>query len=105
MEIKEEIYKSLASLDRTINEPARLSIMAALYELKEADFVFLHRITGLTRGNLSSHIYKLADEGYIEVEKKFIGKKPTTICRLTEKGKKAFKEYIEILRKIIDTAD
>ena len=100
--MKDEIYSKLASLNRLINEPARLAIMAALYDLEEADFVFLHRITGLTRGNLSSHIYKLAEGGYVEVEKKFIGKKPTTVCRLTEKGRKAFEEYLKTLQPLIE---
>ena len=99
--MKDDIYARLASLNRLINEPARLAIMAALYDLEEADFVFLHRITGLTRGNLSSHIYKLAEGGYVEVEKKFIGKKPTTVCRLTPKGREAFERYIASLKELV----
>ncbi len=99
-----DLYRNLANLDRTINEPARLSIMAALYDLEEADFTFLHRITGLTRGNLSSHIYKLADAGYIEVEKKFVGKRPLTVCRLTPEGRKAFERYLSALKDLLSHA-
>ncbi len=99
--MRDNLYSKLSSLDRTINEPARLSIMAALYDLKEADFVFLQRLTGLTRGNLSAHIYKLADKGYIAVEKRFVGKKPVTVCRLTPEGERAFREYVSVLEDLV----
>ncbi len=99
--MKDDLYRNLANLDRTINEPARLSIMAALYDLEEADFTFLHRITGLTRGNLSSHIYRLANGGYVEVEKKFLGKRPVTVCRLTPEGRRAFERYVAALRELV----
>jgi len=83
----------LANLDRLIHEPARLMMMAYLYVVEAADFLFLVRQTGLTLGNLSSHMSKLEAAGYIEVEKKFVGKKPHTMLRLTPEGRAAFENY------------
>lgn len=83
----------LANLDRLIHEPARLMMMAYLYVVEAADFLFLVRQTGLTLGNLSSHMSKLEAAGYIEVEKKFVGKKPHTMLRLTPEGRTAFETY------------
>ncbi len=100
-----EIYRKITELDRVVNEPARLAILIALYELKEADFVFLHRITGITRGNLSAHLKKLEEAGYAEIEKKFVGKKPTTIIRLTREGRKALTRYFETLKDAIQNIE
>lgn len=80
-------------IDRVIHEPARLVIMSHLYVLDRADFLFLKRQTGLTWGNLSSHITKLENAGYVEVIKKFIERKPYTLIQLTELGRKAFENY------------
>ncbi len=80
-------------IDRVIHEPARLMIMAHLYVVDSADFLFLMRQTGLTFGNLSSHMAKLEAAGYIEVVKDFIERKPHTMLRVTEKGRRAFDEY------------
>jgi DNA-binding transcriptional ArsR family regulator len=80
-------------LDRVIHEPARLRIVALLSGAEEADFLFLQRETGLTKGNLSSHLVKLEEVGYIEVEKTFRGKIPMTVLRLTAKGRAAFEGY------------
>ncbi|MFW9832627.1 MAG: winged helix-turn-helix domain-containing protein [Candidatus Thorarchaeota archaeon] len=85
-------------IDRLIHEPARLMIMAQLFVIEEADFIFLMRQTGLTWGNLSSHMSKLEAAEYIEVRKEFLDKKPHTILKLTEKGRNAFTEY----RRTID---
>jgi DNA-binding MarR family transcriptional regulator len=80
-------------IDRVIHEPARLIIMAHLYVVDSADFLFLMRQTGLTFGNLSSHMAKLEGAGYIEVVKDFIERKPHTMLKMTPKGKRAFEEY------------
>ena len=85
--------ESLVDIDRLIHEPARLMIMAYLYVVDGADFLFLVRQTGLTLGNLSSHMSKLETAGYVDVEKKFVGKKPHTMLRLTERGRAAFSKY------------
>jgi DNA-binding MarR family transcriptional regulator len=80
-------------IDKLIHEPARLKIMAQLYVVEEADFIFLMRQTGLTWGNLSSHMSKLEDAEYIEVRKEFVDKKPRTILKLTTTGREAFEKY------------
>jgi len=86
-------YREIVSLDRLIHQPTRLAIMAVLYSCEGADFIYLKNTTGLTKGNLSSHLSKLEEAGYIEIEKSFKGKFPHTTCRLTEQGRKAFAEY------------
>jgi len=83
----------LTQLDRLIHEPARLMITMVLQGVGEADFLYLQRECGLTQGNLSSHLAKLEEAGYVEIEKKFKGKLPLTICRLTDKGRAAFAGY------------
>jgi DNA-binding transcriptional ArsR family regulator len=80
-------------VNRIIHEPARLTIMALLSGAKEADFLFLQRETGLTKGNLSSHLAKLEESAYIDIEKKFRGKIPLTVIRLTPSGRAAFQGY------------
>jgi DNA-binding transcriptional ArsR family regulator len=73
-------------LDRLIHEPGRLAILTVLSSVADADFVFLQRTTGLTKGNLSSHLTKLEDAGLVTVEKRFVRKKPNTKITLTEDG-------------------
>ncbi len=80
-------------IDRVIHEPARLLIMAHLYVVDSADFLFLMRQTGLTFGNLSSHMAKLEGAGYIEVVKDYVDRKPHTMLRMTARGRAAFEEY------------
>ncbi len=80
-------------LDRIIHEPARLLIVALLNGVKEADFLWLLRETELTKGNLSSHLTKLEDAKYVEIEKTFRGKIPLTLIRLTDAGANALVEY------------
>jgi DNA-binding MarR family transcriptional regulator len=92
----------LDDIDRLIHEPARLMIMAYLYVVDSADFIFLMRQTGLTWGNLSAHMSKLEAAGYIEVVKDFVDKKPHTMLRLTEKGREAFREYRQKMKGVLD---
>jgi DNA-binding MarR family transcriptional regulator len=94
--------QEIAQLDRLIHEPARLTIMMILYGAGEADFLYLQREGGFTQGNLSGHLAKLEDAGYVEIEKKFKGKVPLTVCRLTGKGKAAFTGYAQKMRGILD---
>jgi DNA-binding transcriptional ArsR family regulator len=68
--------RDLTDLDRVIHEPARLMIVSLLYVSKDADFIFLQRETGLTKGNLSSHLARLEAAGYVRIEKMFRGKPP-----------------------------
>jgi len=85
--------QSLTNVDKVIHEPARLNILAHLYVIESADFLFMMRQTGLTFGNLSAHMSKLETAGYIKIIKEFVGKKPHTMLKITEKGKQAFDEY------------
>lgn len=81
------------SLDRLIHEPARLVLISNLAVVDEADFVFLARQTGLSAGNISSHMSRLENAGYVSIDKTFAGKRPRTTYRLTGAGRSAFEEY------------
>jgi len=84
---------SLEDIDRVVHEPARLLILCHLYVLKSADFLYLLRNTGLTRGNLSAHMRKLESAGYVDVEKTFVDRLPLTVFRLTRVGRSALRRY------------
>ena len=93
---------ALAEVDRLIHEPARLAIMTLLYTLESADFLFLLRQTGLSKGNLSSHLARLEAARYVSIEKTFRGKLPLTICRLTLVGRQAFRAYRDQLKRAVE---
>lgn len=97
----EKYQEPLSGIDRFIHEPSRLTIMAHLYVVDSADFIFLLKQTGMTWGNLSVHISKLEDAGYLEVKKEFIGKKPHTVISLTKKGKAAFNAYRKGMKEVL----
>jgi DNA-binding MarR family transcriptional regulator len=97
-----EIARNMADLDRLVHEPARLVILTILYTLESADFLYLQREASLTKGNLSSHLSKLEEAGYIEIQKTYQGKMPLTICRLTEAGRKAFEAYREQIKQFLE---
>jgi len=80
-------------IDRVVHEPARLLILANLNVVESADFRFLMNRTGLTWGNLSSHLNKLEEAGYIAVEKTYLGKRPYTLLSMSENGREAFETY------------
>ena len=101
-EPRAEDQQSAVKIDRLIHEPARFSIMAHLYVVESADFLFLMHQTGLTRGNLSSHISKLEAAGYLDVVKEFVGKKPHTMLRLTDEGRAAFRAYRQNMKQALD---
>jgi DNA-binding transcriptional ArsR family regulator len=101
-EIGGEDLQPIADIDRIIHEPARLMILALLYVVESGDFTFLMRQTGLTWGNLSSHMSKLEEAGYIEVEKEFVGRKPHTMLHLTDEGRAAFREYRQSMKQVLD---
>jgi len=92
----------IQNIDRLIHEPSRLTIMMHLYVVESADFQFLQHQTGMTPGNLSSHLRKLEDAGYVEVTKEFMDRTPHTALKLTKKGREAFKQYRKSVKKIID---
>jgi DNA-binding HxlR family transcriptional regulator len=94
--------QNLSGLDRVIHEPARLTLVALLSSVKSADFLYLLKESGLTKGNLSVHLSKLEEAGYVEVEKTFRGKVPHTEYHLTSEGKSAFDQYRKSLGAIIN---
>jgi DNA-binding MarR family transcriptional regulator len=98
----EEDFQPIADIDRTIHAPARLQILALLMVIESADFTFLMRQTGLTRGNLSSHLGKLEEAGYIRITKEFVDKIPRTLIRLTDEGREAIQDYRETMRQVVE---
>ena len=92
----------MVDVDRLVHEPARLMILANLYVVESADFVFLMNQVGLTWGNLSADLTKLEEAGYLEIEKAFKGKRPNTLLRLTEKGREAFKDYTQKMKQVFN---
>ena len=98
-----ERAQEIAQLDRVIHEPARLTIMLILEGVNEADFLYLQREGGFTQGNLSGHLGKLEEAGYVEIEKRFKGKVPLTVCRLTGKGRAAYSGYSQRMMGLLKT--
>lgn len=95
----------MTDLDRVIHEPARLLVVALLASVREADFLWVLRESALTKGNLSSHLAKLEEAGYVEVEKTYKGKIPLTVLRLTRQGKAAFERYKKTLNGVLAKTD
>jgi len=97
-----EDLRRVTELDRLIHEPARLLIVTILSSVESADFLFLQRETGLTKGNLSAHLSKLENAGYVKIQKTFKGKLPLTICKLTAAGTKAITQYRQQLQSFME---
>ncbi len=93
--------QNMSGLDRVIHEPARLMLVALLSAVESADFLYLLKESELTKGNLSVHLSKLEEAGYVEVEKTFRGKMPHTEYHLTSKGKSAFEQYRKSLSSVL----
>lgn len=91
----------MKELNPLLHSQLRLAIMSILMNVEEADFVYLKEKTEATSGNISVQLDKLATAEYIEVKKSFVGRKPHTTCRITNKGKEAFEEYINALRSYL----
>lgn len=89
-------------IDRVIHEPARLFLVAHLYVVESADYVFLMQSTGLTWGNLSSHLSKLEEAGYVDLEKDFVDRKPHTMVKLTDAGRTAFDVYRRQMKQLFE---
>jgi len=88
-------------INRIVHEPARLKILAYLSLVESADFTFLVSRIGLTMGNLSAHISKLEDAGYIVVNKEFKDNRPRTMISLTSEGSEAFTTYREEMLQLL----
>jgi DNA-binding MarR family transcriptional regulator len=93
--------RGLADIDRVIHEPARLAITTILSVVESADFLFLQREAGLTKGNLSSHLAKLEEARYVSIEKTYRGRVPLTLVRLTPVGAAALRNYRSQLREFL----
>jgi DNA-binding transcriptional ArsR family regulator len=97
-------FEQLANLDRRVHDPARLAILTALSACERADFLFLLRVTGLTKGNLSSHLSKLEEAGLVEIEKRFMEKRPQTLVRLSGAGRQAIEGYWKGMGELRESA-
>ena len=95
------ILRSILELDRMVHEPARLAILGMLNLVEEADFLFLLKETGLTRGNLSSHMSKLETRGYITVSKGYSGRTPRTALAITTEGRRALRDYMTEMEAVL----
>ncbi len=98
-------FSELNNIDRLVHEPTRLMVIASLYVVESADYTFLMRQAGLTWGNLSAHLSKLEEAGYIEIEKTYRGKRPYTLVRLSDLGRTTFKNYITQMKTILNNLD
>ncbi|HEY3421159.1 MAG TPA: transcriptional regulator [Methanomassiliicoccales archaeon] len=90
---EDDLYSSFSGIDRVIHEPSRMHIMVVLSEVDTADYAFLMNQTGMTWGNISSHLSKLETAGYVRIDKEFVGKKPHTLVSITDEGKNQLRRY------------
>jgi len=91
----------IGKLDEVIHGRVRLGIMAYLASAEVADFTELKDALRTTQGNLSVHLRKLEEAGYVDIEKSFLDRKPLTRARLTRTGRKAFASYLEAMKKLV----
>jgi DNA-binding MarR family transcriptional regulator len=89
-------------LNPILHVPQRLAIMSILVSVSEADFLYLKEKTSMTAGNLSSHIEKLSNAGYVEIEKGYKGKRPRTVLKITQSGIDAFESYVNAIKVYIN---
>lgn len=96
-----EDVQRIGDLDPLVHQPARLMILTLLAAVESADFLYLLRQSGLTKGNLSSHLSRLEEGGLVEIEKTYRGKLPLTLCRLTPRGRESFEAYRRQLKVVL----
>ena len=101
-ETNEAELHPLADLDQVIHASARLMVLVHLYVVESVDYVFLKNQTGLSWGNLATHLNRLEEAGYVAIEKGFKGKKPHTMIHLTKRGREAFKDYKQSMQQVLD---
>ena len=92
----------IGNIDDVIHGRMRLGIMAYLANAEVADFNELKAALQATQGNLSIHLRKLEDAGYIGIEKSFLGRKPLTRARITPAGRAAFAGYLDAIGKLVE---
>jgi DNA-binding MarR family transcriptional regulator len=100
-EFQKDIHP-LADIDQVIHASARLMVLTHLYVVDSLDYVFLKNQTDLTWGNLATHLNKLEDAGYVQIQKGYDGKKPRTMLRLTDRGRAAFRDYKKNMQQVLD---
>ncbi len=91
----------ITTLDPLVHAPVRLAVLSILASTEDADFVFLRETTGTSDGNLSAHLRKLEEAGYVTVNKGFKGRRPHTTCAMTRAGRAAFTDYLDKLEQFI----
>lgn len=101
---REEQAEGIMGLNRLIHEPSRLAIMTVIRR-SGADYLFIRRLTGLSKGNLSNHLAKLEEAGLLTVDKHFEGKKPVTTVSLTEDGKETIETYWSEMKKTAESSE
>lgn len=101
----ERIAEAIIGLDKTLHEKVRLAIVTILFHTGKKDFNSLLRIIKTSEGNMATHLKALENEGYLKVRKRFVGRKPQTLYELTEKGKKAYREYLKKLAEALKMTD
>ena len=94
----------IGGIDDVIHGRLRLGVMAYLASAEVADFNELKALLQATQGNLSVHLRKLEDAGYVAIEKSFIGRKPLTRIRITAPGRRAFADYLKAMGRLVDSA-
>jgi DNA-binding transcriptional ArsR family regulator len=99
--MKDEATRSIMDLDRMVHEPARLAILTVLSAAEEVEFLFLLKVTGLSKGNLSVQAQKLEASGYLATIKTFRGRVPSTTFKITKAGKAALAKYHEHIRSLL----
>ncbi len=100
-EAKKTSQSAIDGIDKTVHSPARLKILAILSVVEKGDFTFLKNQSGLTQGNLSSHLGVLEEAGYIKVEKRFVDRIPRTLVNISAKGSQAIQDYRENMQAVL----
>jgi DNA-binding transcriptional ArsR family regulator len=96
------LKRLVEELDPMLHERGRLAIVSALAAVESLTFTELRDALEMTDGNLSVHLQKLEEKGYVAIEKRFVGRKPQTTCRLTKPGRQAFTRYLNHLQAIVE---
>lgn len=94
----------LPELNPVIHGRLRLALLSLLAAVEAAEFTWLRAKTQSTDGNLGAQLLKLEEAGYVEVEKKFVRRKPQTLYRITESGRQALAEYVRGLKQLLGAA-
>lgn len=94
----------MPELNPVIHGKLRLALLSLLVTVEEAEFIWLRGKTGATDGNLGAQLGKLEEAGYVSLEKKFVGRKPQSLYRITDSGRTALREYVQALRQLLGVA-